>query len=57
MDMECFKEVKFKYRVKFANNIGRMKIKDINLAFEIKKPTKSPLLNTAGILATPLIFL
>ena len=29
MDMECFKEVQFKYRVGFANNFGRTKIKGL----------------------------
>ena len=27
MDMECFNEVKFKYKFGFANNFSRMKIK------------------------------
>ena len=29
MDMEYFKEVVFKYRVAFANNFSRMKIKGV----------------------------
>ena len=28
-DKECFKKVQFKYRVEFANNFGRMKIKGV----------------------------
>ena len=29
MDMKCFKEEKFKYRVVFANNFSRIKIKNV----------------------------
>ena len=29
MNMECFKEVKFKYRIGFANNYRRIKIKNV----------------------------
>ena len=30
MDMECFREVQFEYRVRFANNFNRMKIKGMS---------------------------
>ena len=29
MDMECFKEIKFKYRVRSANNLSKIKIKTV----------------------------
>ena len=29
MDVECFKEIMFKYRVGFANNFSRIKIKNV----------------------------
>ena len=37
MDMECFKEVKFKYRAELANNFSVIKIKNVVIFPEMFK--------------------